>query len=131
LKHSFFFDGNSKRIVWVIQTNDSSEEQKREHPNIYLNKVTVEQSKYIALHIGLFWGVGSFIINNEDSITLKIDNKIMFNNLSKNEKSSDVFIYTRIHFIKQLINQRKLKINYELVDPEKNLASKLLDCNGA
>ncbi len=110
----------------MIQTNDSSVEQKREHPNIYLNKVTIQQSKYIALHIGLFWGIGSFIINKEDSITIKIDNKTMFDHLSRNEKPSDVFINTRTHFITQLINQKKLKINYELVDSAKNLVSKSL-----
>jgi hypothetical protein len=126
LKHSFFFDGNAKRIVWMIQTNDSSVEQKREHPNIYLNKVTIQQSKYIALHIGLFWGIGSFIFNNKDSITIKIDNKTMFDHLSRNEKLSDRFINTRTFFITQLINQKKLKINYELVDPTKNLVSKSL-----
>jgi hypothetical protein len=126
LKHSFFFDGNLKRIVWMIQTDDSSVEQKREHPNIYLNKVTIQQSKYIALHIGLFWGIGSFIFNNEDSITIKIDNKTMFDHLSRNEKLSDGFINTRTFFITQLINQKKLKINYELVDSAKNLVSKSL-----
>jgi hypothetical protein len=126
LKHSFFFDGNAKRIVWMIQTNDSSVEQKREHPNIYLNKVTIQQSKYIALHIGLFWGIGSFIFNNKDSITIKIDNKTMFDHLSRNEKLSDRFINSRTFFITQLINQKKLKINYELVDPTKNLVSKSL-----
>lgn len=110
----------------MIQTNDSSVEQKREHPNIYLNKVTIQQSKYIALHIGLFWGMGSFIFNNEDSITIKIDNKKMFDHLSRNEKLSDGFINTRTFFITQLINQKKLKINYELVDPTKNLVSKSL-----
>jgi len=110
----------------MIQTNNSSVEQKREHPNIYLNKVTIQQSKYIALHVGLFWGVGSFIFNNEDSITIKIDNKKMFDHLSKNEDHLDEFINTRIFFITQLINQKKLKINYELVDPTKNLVSKSL-----
>ncbi len=110
----------------MIQTNDSSVEHKREHPNIYLNKVTIQQSKYIALHAGLFWGIGNFIFNNEDSITIKIDNKTMFDHLSRNKKHSDEFINTRTFFITQLINQRKLKINYELVDSAKNLVSKSL-----
>lgn len=110
----------------MIQTNHSSVEQKREHPNIYLNKVTIQQSKYIALHIGLFWGIGSFIFNNEDSIIIKIDNKKMFDHLSRNEKLSDRFINTRTFFMTQLINQKKFKINYELIDSEKNLVSKSL-----
>jgi hypothetical protein len=126
LDHSFFFDGNSREIAWVIQTNDSTVEQKREHPDIYMNKVTIQQSKYIAMHVGLFWGIGRFIINNEDSVAINIDNKTMFGEFSRNEIPSDELIKTRIHFITQLMNQRKLKINYELVDNEENLASKIL-----
>ncbi len=91
-----------------------------------MNKVTIQQSKYIALHIGLFWGLGSFIFNNKDSITIKIDNKKMFDHSSRNEDPPDGFINTRTFFITQLINQKKLKINYELVDPTKNLVSKSL-----
>ena len=126
MEHIFFFDGNSKIITWTIQTNNSSIEQKREHADIYLNKVTIQQSKYIALHVGLFWGIGRFIIKDKDSITIKIDDQSMFDQLSKNESSSDELIKTRIRFITQLIYQRKLKVNYELVDKEKNLVSKLL-----
>jgi hypothetical protein len=110
----------------VIQTNDSTVEQKREHPDIYRNIVSVHQSKYIAMHVGLFWGIGRFIINNEDSVAIKIDNKTMFGQFSRNEIPSDELIKTRIHFITQLMNQRKLKINYELVGKEENLASKIL-----
>ena len=110
----------------MIQTNDSSVEQKREHADIYLNKVSIQQSKYIAMHVGLFWGIGRFIISNEDHITIKMDNQTMFDHFSKNEKSSDELIKTRTHFITQLIDQRKLKINYQLVDSEENLVSKLL-----
>jgi hypothetical protein len=126
LDHSFFFDGNSRRIVWMIQTKDSTVEQKREHPDIYRNKVSVYQSKYIAMHVGLFWGIGRFIINNKDIITVNIDDKTMFEQFSQNKISSDEFIKTRIHFIIQLIDQRKLKINYKLVTKEENFASKLL-----
>lgn len=91
-----------------------------------MNKVTIQQSKYIAMHVGLFWGIGRFIIKDKDSITIKIDSKSMFDQLSKNESSSDELIKTRMRFITQLIDQRKLKVNYELVDKEKNLDSKLL-----
>ena len=110
----------------MIQTNDTTVEQKREHPNIYRNKVSAQQSKYIAMHVGLFWGIGRFIINNEDTITIKIDNKTMFTQCSRNEISYDEFIKTRMKFITQLRDQRKLKINYELVNKEENIASKLL-----
>jgi hypothetical protein len=126
LEHIFFFDGNSKRIAWTIQTNNSSIEQKREHADIYLDKVTIQQSKYIAMHVGLFWGIGRFIIKDKDNITIKIDDQSMFNQFSKNEKHLDELIKTRTRFIMQLIDQRKLKIKYELVDKKENSASKLL-----
>ena len=45
LQHFFYFDGNEKRIAWEIQTDKSKIQQVREHPNIYLDIVTKEQSK--------------------------------------------------------------------------------------
>jgi hypothetical protein len=125
LEHSFFFDGDSKRIRWIIQNNKSTLDQKREHPEIYINNVTIQESQYIALHVGLFWGIGKFIIKNGDKITIRIHDKTIFAHLSKNEESPDGFIKTRMYFITQLIKQRKLKINYELVNKENDLASKL------
>ena len=115
----------------MIHTNKSKIEQIREHPEIYWNKVTIEQSKYIALHVGIFWGIGRFILKNKDTIKTMIDNKTMFDHLSGNEKSLDNFIKTRMHFITQLIDKRKLKINHKLISSEKNLSSKLLECKGA
>lgn len=91
-----------------------------------MDKVTIQQSKYIAMHVGLFWGIGRFIIKDKDSITVKIDDKSMFNQLSKIEDPSDEFIRTKINFITQLIAQRKLKINFIFVDEKENLTSKLL-----
>ncbi|MDH3619149.1 MAG: hypothetical protein OEM89_10590 [Nitrosopumilus sp.] len=125
MEHSFFFDGDSKRIRWVIQNNKSTIDQKREHPEIYINNVTIQESKYIAMHVGLFWGIGKFIIKNGDRITIKVDDKTIFAHLSKNEESPNDFIKTRMCFITQLIKQRKLKINYELVNKENDLDSKL------
>ena len=110
----------------MIQTNNSTIEQKREHPDIYLNKVSNLQSKYIALHVGLFWGIGRFIIKNEDSVTINVDDKTMFDHLTRVEKTTDEFVKTRTNFITHLIDQRKLKITYQFVESEKNLVSKLL-----
>ena len=114
MNHVFYSDGNSTKISWVIQTEGSSVEQSREQVEIYKNKITDLQSKYVALHIGLFWGIGVFIIKNKDSLKIKIDEKIMFDQLNGNEKVDDEFIQNRIKFINQLITQRKLKIQYEL-----------------
>jgi len=126
LQHLFFFDGNEKRISWEIRSNDSKIQQVREHVNLYLNKVTKEQSKLIALHVGLFWGIGRFIIKNKDEIKIMIDNKIIYQVLTKNEIIADRFIQTRIHFINQLIKQRELKIDYKLIESKVNHLSKLI-----
>ena len=124
MEHVLFFDGNTKRISWVIQTNNSIVEQKREHADIYLDKVTNQQSKYIGLHVGMFWGIGTFIIKNQDAVRIAIDDEPMFEHLTTNQKSHDEFIEKRTHFIRQLIEQRELKIQYELISPDKNLAAK-------
>jgi len=54
LDHHCYFDGNEKMISWVIQFDDTKFEQKRDHAEIYLDMISKEQSKYIALHVGLF-----------------------------------------------------------------------------
>jgi len=125
LNHVFYSDGNEAKISWIIQTEDSSVEQSREHVEIYKNKITNLQSKYVALHIGLFWGIGVFIIKNEDTIKVKIDEKTMFNQLTEDLIINDKFIQKRIKFINQLISQRKLKIEYELIQQDANLAKKI------
>jgi len=124
LHHVFYSDGNTKKISWVIQTRDSVVEQNRDHAEIYKNKVTNLQSKYIALHVGLFWGVGVFIIKNNDIIKIKLDEKIMYDHFTSNSKIEDEFIEKRIQFIKQLIEQRKMNIEFQIIDANKNLAKK-------
>jgi hypothetical protein len=124
LYHVFYSDGNTKKISWVIQTKDSIVKQNRDHADIYKNKVTSLQSKYIALHVGLFWGIGIFIIKNEDIVKIKLDEKIMYDHLTSNSKIEDEFLEKRIQFIRQLIEQRKLKIEFEMIDSDKNLARK-------
>jgi len=104
----------------MIYSDNSIIEQERNHPEIYLDKVTNQQSKYIALHVGIFWEIGRFVIKKEDTIKIMIDNKTMFDQLSRNEKASDDFIKTRTHFITQLIDKRKLKINYNLLIQRKS-----------
>ena len=124
MEHVLFFDGNTKRISWVIQTNKSVIEQKRKHAEIYLDKITNQQSKYIGLHVGLFWGIGTFIIKTQDVVKVAIDDNSIFEHLSTNQKNHDEFIEKRTYFIRQLIEQRKLKVHYELITADKNLAAK-------
>jgi hypothetical protein len=107
-----------------IETNNSTSIQNREHADIYKNKVTEIQSKYIALHVGLFWGIGVFIIKNKDSIKIKLDEKIMYENFTLDKKIEDELIIKKIKFIRQLIKQRKLQIEFEKIDTDENLAIK-------
>jgi len=106
---------------------DSIVKQNREHADIYKDKVTSLQSKYIALHVGLFWGIGIFIIKNEDIVKIKLDEKIMYDHFTSNSKIEDEFIEKRMQFIRQLIEQRKLKIEFEMIDSDKNLARKSIN----
>ena len=126
MDHVFYSDGNAKEIVWIIQTNDLIIEQKREHVEIYKNRISNLQSKYVALHIGLFWGIGVFKIKNEDFVKIKLDDKIIFDQLNTDLKTEDEFIVNRIKFIKQLTTQRKLKVQFELIKQKDNLANKIL-----
>ncbi|MBC8515928.1 MAG: hypothetical protein H8D31_01595 [Nitrosopumilus sp.] len=127
MNHIFYSDGNAKKIAWIIQTNDSIVDQSREHAQIYKNKITDLQSKYVALHIGLFWGIGVFKIKNEDVVKIKLDEKTMINQLNADLQIEDEFIANRIKFIKQLTTQRKLKIEFEQIQQKDNLANKILE----
>ena len=124
MHHIFYIFGDATKISWAIQTDDVLSHQSREHVEIYKNKVTNVQSKYIALHVGLFWGIGVFIIKNEDLIKIRLDDKSMYNQLTNDLIVDDYLIEKRIQFFKQLIAQRKLKIEFELIDSNHNLAKK-------
>ena len=89
---------------------------------MYKDKVTDLQSKYIALHVGLFWAIGVFIIKNEDTVKVKMDKKIMHEHLESDLKPHDELIQKRIQFIRQLIKQRNLKTEFEVIEERQNLA---------
>jgi len=48
----------------------------------------------------------------------------MYDHLTSNLKIEDEFVEKRIQFIRQLIEQKKLKIEFEMIDSDKNLARK-------
>lgn len=121
MKHILYIDGNKEKISWVIKSRETVK-QSRKHAEIYYNNVTTEQSKYIALHIGLFWGLGTFIIKNEDKISTMIDLKSMYNVLTRNTRNNDFLIKTRINFINHLLKLRKLDLKYIFIDQKENLA---------
>jgi len=126
MDHVYFFDGNQKRISWVIKNIQTTVEQYRVHAENYLDIVSIIQSKYIALHVGIFWGIGVFIIKNGDTVRIMLDSESMYQHLSNNVSSTDSFIQRRTGFIKQLIDQRNLAVKYELIDPKYNIATRVL-----
>ena len=124
MDHVFYFNGDADNISWVIQTEDKIIKQNRIHAEIYKNKVTNLQSKCVALHVGLFWGIGVFIIKNKDSMKIMLDEKGMYDHFSSHKEIEDKFIVKKIRFIKQLIMQRELKIEFQLINPNENLSTK-------
>ena len=127
MHHEFYFDGNANSISWVIRTEDSIVKENRKHAEIYRDKITDLQSKYVALHVGLFWGIGVFIIKNRDSLKIMLDDKMMYDHLTTSSMTEDDFITKKIGFIRQLITQRELKIEFEVINYDKNLSTENLD----
>jgi len=127
MEHILYSDGNFNNISWVIQTSEAVIPQSRKHTKNHKNKITKIQSKYVALHAALFWGIGTFIIKNEDIIKIKLDEKIMYEQLKLKIMTDDDFIKNKIKFIQMFINQRKLKVEFEIIKLENNLATKELE----
>ncbi|HEX5456989.1 MAG TPA: hypothetical protein VFX64_01230 [Candidatus Nitrosotalea sp.] len=126
MEHIYFFDGDQKKISWTIENSQTRSDEHRIHAEYFYDIVTPEQSKYIALHVGIFWSIGRFIIKNGDTVKVMVDQKSMFDRLANNQPTDDVFIEKRMRFIDQIIKQRDLDVRYQLVDPNENKASKLL-----
>jgi hypothetical protein len=126
MEHHLYSDGNAKKISWTIKTENDLKEQFRDHADIFLDQVTNLQSKYIALHVGLFWSIGVFIIKNADTVKIMLDSDEMIHHLSSDAKSDDQMLEHRKRFINQLGTQRNLKFIYEKIDSANNNASRLL-----
>jgi len=123
LEHELRFAGNAEMIAWEL-AGDRSSRQYRRHADIYFKKVSNEQSRYIALHVGLFWCIGTFRIKNTDTVNVMISSKTMFEHLQSGTKANDDFVAVRTEFINKLARQRKLSIRYRLAPP--GTASSLL-----
>jgi len=131
LEHELFFDGNLKEYSWSIKTGEGVVNQIREHPPAYLSggKLEIkdnEESRFVALHVGIYWGLGVFIIKDFDKIHVMCDSKEMYEILIQQHKTSNQIIDDKIHFINQLVGHRNLKLEYCLVDPTKNIATEHL-----
>jgi hypothetical protein len=135
MKHDLFFDGNVKEYSWTIRTEGKLAEQIRAHPPAYLSggkldvKVT-EESKFIALHIGIYWGLGVYIIKDNDQVNVMCDSKMMFEMFTEGKKNDNQIINDKVHFINQLTEIRKLKMNFQLIDTKENLSTRHLFAKG-
>ena len=131
MEHEIFFDGNTKEYSWSIKTGNNIADQIRKHPPAFrsggkLNITNNEESKFVALHVGIYWGLGVNIIKDNDVVNVMCDSEIMFGIMTKEEKSDNEIINDKVHFINQLTNLRKLKINYQFIASEKNIATRHL-----
>ena len=134
MEHELFFDGNLKEYSWSIKTGKKIINQIREHPPAYLSggKLEIknkEESRFVALHVGIYWGLGVFIIKDFDKIHVMCDSKEMYEVLVNNQKIDSQIINDKIHFINQLTNHRNLKINFRMMESETNLATEHLSTN--
>jgi len=130
MKHDLFIDGNVKEYSWSIKTGKEVVNQDREHPPSYLSGGKLEiknnlESKFIAIHVGIYWGLGVFIIKDYDIVNVMCDSKEMYE-IFHNNKTDNQIINDKIYYIDQLSTHRNLKVNYQIIKPEKNLAMKHL-----
>ena len=131
MEHKLFLDGTKTKFSWIIQTGNQIKKEFREHPPAYYSgyKLDVkndEQSKFIALHVGLYWGIGVFIIHDGDVIDVMCDSKKMYDIMNSDKETADPLINDKIHFTNLFIEQRKLIVNYHLIDEKNNPASELI-----
>ena len=131
MEHEIFFDGNTKEYSWSIKTENNIAEQIRKHPPAFrsggkLNITNNEESKFVALHVGIYWGLGVNIIKDSDVVNVMCDSEIMFGIMTKGEKNDNEIINDKVYFINQLTNLRKLKINYKFIESRKNIATRHL-----
>ena len=131
MEHKLFYDGTKKEFSWIIQTGNNIRKEVRTHPPAYYSgyKLDVkndEQSKFIALHVGIYWGLGVFIIKNGDTVNVMCDSKKMLDLLHAKCETPDQIINDKIKFTNHLIEQRKLIVNYYLIDSNENPASDLI-----
>ena len=131
MEHELFFDGNLEEYSWSIKTGNAIINQIREHPAAYLSggKLDIKnkkESRFVALHVGIYWGLGVFIIKDFDKISVMCDSKEIYEILIQQHKTLNQIIDDKIHFINQLVGHRNLKLEYHLIEPTKNIATEHL-----
>ena len=115
----------------VIKTESKIVNQIRRHPPAYisggkLNVKNNEESKFIALHVGIYWGLGVFIIRDLDTVDVMCDSKEMYDILVSKYQTDNQIINDKIYFINQLATQRNLELNYHVIELVENIATENL-----
>lgn len=93
---------------------------------MYHGIVSDMQARFMALHVGLFWGIGVFAIRNGDDVLIMVDGQTMLSYLETPGSSGDDFIDGRIHFVNMLAEQRGLGVTFQRTSHADNIASALL-----
>ena len=83
MEHELFFDGNLKEYSWSIKTGKEVITQIREHPPPYISGYKLDiknndESRFVALHVGIYWGLGVFTIKDFDKVHVMCDSKEMY-----------------------------------------------------
>lgn len=121
-----YSDGDPYNIAWGIRTKQDIMLERRRQAGIYHGAISAMQARFVALHVGLFWGIGVFAIRDGDRIQFMIDDHTMMDCLERHH-SADKFINGRIHHIHHLISQRELIVSTRYIEHHKNVASHILD----
>ena len=122
---SLYSDGDPRAIAWSIQTPDKTLTQRRAQAGIYRDRISAMQARFVALHVGLFWGIGVFAIKNGAAVRFMIDDGAMLERL-KSHQAGDGFIDGRMRSIDLLISQRNLEVSVYGIEPSQNPATPLL-----
>lgn len=125
-RHVLYSDGNPTRIAWAISTGTRTLTQRRTQAKIYHGRVSEIQARFIALHVGLFWGIGVFAIRNGDDIRMVVSDPAMPSYM-KSKSGGDAFIDGRIRFVDMLLQQRGLRATFRYAAPAENIATPLLE----
>jgi hypothetical protein len=123
---SLYSDGNPRAISWAIRTPQETLLQRREQAGIYHDSITPMQARFVALHVGLFWGIGVFAIQNGGTVRFMIDDPAMMSHL-ESRCSGDAFIDGRMRSIDLLVKQRGLDLSVHRIEQSENVATPLLE----
>lgn len=118
--HKLYTDGDAYHLSWAIRTGQKDRMQHRNQAGMYRGIVSGIQAKFMALHVGLFWGVGVFAIKKGDHVDMMIDNTCMIPYLV--DGTGDKFIGHRIRFVNLLIEQKGLTAGINSINPSENIA---------